>query len=297
MNIKHCFLILVMILVTSCNSAPAESNIPPTPIPPTNTLLPTATSTAIPTDTLTATPVPNGPCDNPLVPLVTGNEWTYRVIGQGDPYIYSLKVGERADIGNINIYVELIDQNRNQDIQELVICQDGAIDNFPLYVISMLLSDYSSGILNTYKKSGQYSPAYAVFAQNNWALAWEPRYLLEEAVGVRNPAGGSSIFLGRSSPIDLSFRTDGKFEPVTVPAGSFPQALVISNEYTMPATITGGGIITSGTVGILTTQWYVPYVGLVRARLDSASVYIMAGQESSFPMESMLELTEFEPGK
>lgn len=241
-------------------------------------------------------PVPSGPCDNPLVPLVTGNEWFYLVSGGKEPYTYRLIVGERQDIGNININVEFIDPKHNRDIQELVICQDGAIDNFPLYVMSMLFSNYLDGVLNTYQESGQYAPAYPVFAQNNWMYTWQSRYLVEEYLGIKDSVGGASIILGNTAPIDVSFKTDGKFESTIVPGGSFPQALVVTNDYTMDVTVRVQSIITSGTLVIHTTQLYVPYVGLVRALVDSASISVVAGQESSFPIESVLELIEFKPG-
>jgi hypothetical protein len=161
----------------------------------------------------------------------------------------------------------------------------------------MLLSDYLDGVLNTYHDSGTYVPAYSVFAQNNWMYAWQSKYLIEEPVGIINPAGGSALSLLRSSPIDVSFQTEGKYESVTVPAGTFPQALVVGNDYTMQVTVMIGGMNTSGELVIHTTQWYVPYVGLVRAQVDSASVAIIAGQENSMPINSVLELAGFTPGK
>jgi hypothetical protein len=95
----------------------------------------------------------------------------------------------------------------------------------------------------------------------------------------------------------VSFKTDGKYESTIVPGGSFPQALVVANDYTMGVTLVVNGINTSGILVIHTTQWYVPYVGLVRALVDSASISIVAGHDYSLPIVSVLELTEFKPGK
>lgn len=291
------YVVSFALLLSSCAPAQPTPTAAPTAtsIPPTETPLPTATST--PEPTATATPVPNGPCDNPLVPLVTGNQWEYLVSGGQESYPYTLMVGERADIGNINIYVEMLDQKRSRDINELVVCQDGAIDNFPLYVMSMILSDYLDGILNTYKNSGTYVPTYSVFAQNNWMNAWQSQYLVEETVSIIDPVGGSSLLLLPNSPVDVSFQTEGKYEPVTVPAGIFPQALVVANDYTMQIAISIAGINTSGELVIHLKQWYAPYVGLIRAQVDTTSLSILADQGASMPINSVLELTGFKAGK
>jgi hypothetical protein len=290
---------ILLLLAVSCSGQavlPAPTQTITATKPPTLTQTAASTPTEIP-PTATMTPVPGGPCDNPLVPLVTGNEWQYLETGAKGTYSYTLKVGERADIGNININIEMIDPVHNQDIRELVVCQEGAIDNFPLHVMSMLLADYLDGVLNTYKQSGQYAPAYSVFDQNNWMVAWQSRYLVEEGAGIKDPAGASALFLTPNNPIDVSFKTDGKFEPVTVTAGYFSQALLVLNDYSMPVTVVVPNVSTSGTLLIRTSQWYVPFIGLVRARVDSASVSIMPGQESGIDIHSVLELTGFTPGK
>jgi hypothetical protein len=298
MKPKIIFLIISLaLLLSSCAPAQMEPTALPTSVPLTETALPTETSTSTPEPTATSTPVPNGPCDNPLVPLVTGNQWEYLVSGGQESYPYTLTVGKRADIGNINIYVELLDQKRNRDINELVVCQEGAIDNFPLYVMSMVLSDYLDGILNTYKDSGKYAPSYAYLAQGNWFGAWQSGYLVEEKVSIVDPAGGSSLLLLPNSPIDVWFQAEGKYEPVTVPAGTFPQALVVLNDYTMQIAVTIGGINTSGELVIHMKQWYVPFVGLVRAEVTSNSMSLLADQGAGMPIHNVLELTRFTPGK
>ncbi len=289
------FVFIFTSLLTACGSQPAQpvgSTPTPSPIP---SLTPASSPTPLPT--LTSTPVPNGPCDNPLLPLVSGNQWSYLVTGGLENYPYVLTVGERQDIGNINIDVEMLDEKHARDVSELVVCRDGAIDNFPLHVMSMLLSDYLDGILNTYKESGLYAPAYPDFLRNEWTYTWQLRYLVEESVAITDPVGGSALFLRPNDPIDVSFETQGKNESVTVPAGTFPQSLAVSNDYTMAVTIVVGDITTSGELALHTSQWYVPYIGLVRAQVDSASVSIMPGQASSMPIRSVLELLSFTPGR
>lgn len=288
------FLPVFILLVTACN--PTIKSLPTTtPLPP----IPTATLSPTPTATITPSPtaVPDGPCDNPLVPLVTGNVWEYRVTSSGEPALFTLQVNERKDKGNINIEVEIIDQRNGRDIKELVICDEGEIVNFPLYTMSMLLVDYFKGILNTYHfhESAPFAPRYADLIETPWTYTWEPNYLMEESVYIVNPMGGSDLFVSSTAAVDLVFRMKGQFEMVEVPGGVFPNALVVMVDYHMPVTVVEEVGGSGGSMDIRTTQWYVPFVGLVRAEIDSAQLKYY-GQLLDTPIASLLELIQFTPG-
>ena len=278
----------MVLMLSACTPA----IIPSPTLTATNTVSPT--STATPTSTLTPTPIPNGPCDNPLVPLAIGNQWTYRATTDSGEKTYTLQALERKDIGNIVTVVEFGDGE--QSVQEQVVCLDGVIEDFPLFVMDMLLSDYLNKLFNTYHDTGIYAPAYQTFAENNWMLNWGAIYLTEDVAYIKNPMGSSDLVVVQSSPMDLFFQMDGTREPVTVPAGDFPEALKVSHTFNLTVTITlptGGGA--GGLLTLYTTQWYEPYVGLVRAQLDSASLQ-MGTQEFNIPMQSTVELIEFVSG-
>jgi hypothetical protein len=299
---KNGFLLFVIFALTACSAAvnptaaiPATATTVPTsttiPVP-TATLTPTAVP--VPTATLTPTAVPSDPCDNPLVPLVVGNQWTYRVTTDSGESLYTLTALERKDAANIVVMVEFTDQKRGSTLQEPVVCRDGAIVDFPLFTMNMFFSDYLTKFFKTYHDQGDYSPAYASFAEKNWIMDWQPEYETEDAAFIKNPMGGPDLVVLQASPINLSFRMDGSREPVTVPAGNFPQAIKVSHMFTMPLTIT---LPTGGMNGLLTvndTQWYEPYVGLVRAQVDSVSLDV--GTQINVPMKSIIELIEFKPG-
>ena len=110
---KKSLLPCLLFALTACSSAGAPD--PRQTLTPTLTATPTATLT--PTPTLTATPVPNGPCDNPLIPLGTGNQWTYRVTTTNGESLYSLKSLGRQDGANIVALVEYVDQKNNFTVQ------------------------------------------------------------------------------------------------------------------------------------------------------------------------------------
>lgn len=286
---KVVFVILILI-VTAC--APAAPPATPTATN-TATSVPTVTPSMTPssTMTMTPTPVPNSPCDNPLVPLVIGNHWMYRVRTEGGGKIYHIKVLERQDIGNIVTLVAFWDDEKS--VQERVVCLDGVIEDFPLFVMDMLFADRLEKFMNTYHDRGTYAPAHASFAGTGWSLDWEAFYLTEEGARIENPLGPPDLFLLPSSPIDLTFQMDGTREAVTVPAGEFPQALKVLHSFIVSATLGSGA---GGHLTLETTQWYEPYVGLVRAQVDTAS-YTTGGQKLSVPWNSTLELVAFEAGK
>lgn len=292
--LKNELFLFTVFILTACNTVVSP---PPTPTSiATNTAAPTSTAVPSPTLTPTPTPVPDGPCDNPLVPLGIGNQWSYRTTTESGEFSYTLKSLERRDSGNIVVLVEFTDQKNNNVIQEPVICRDGAIENFPLFVMDMLFADYLSSLFNTYHDVGDYAPAYASFVEKNWFMEWQAKYLTEDSAFIKNPMGGSDLSLLQSSPIDLTFQTEGSREPVTVPAGDFPQALKVLHSFTLSVTIT---LPTGGSGGYLTvntTQWYEPYTGLLLAQVDSASI-TTGGLEFSVPMKSVVELVEFTPGK
>lgn len=277
--------LFLLLVLTACSAA---TPVPPT-VTPTLTLAPTATITP------TATPVPNGPCDSPFLPLTTGNEWTYRVTSESGESLYTLKTLGRNDGRNIIIMVEFTDKN-NVTVVEPVVCMDGAVENFPLFVMSMHFADYLEKDFNTYHDTGIYAPSYPTFIGNDWIMDWDLEYLTEGAAQLKSPVDGQILSVVESSFINLSFEMDGTGESVTVPAGSYPQALKVLHSFSFPVTLFLLTESTGSTFTVNTTQWYEPYVGLVRAQVDSASM-LMYGQDINVPMVSTIELVEFTKGK
>lgn len=284
-NMNKVVLVVIALLVSSCgstggSSAPgADTSLPPSPL---NTALPE----------MTPTPVPDGPCDNPLVPLGANNQWEYRVTNGKGEAAYLLKVLGRQDEGNIITLVEFTDVNKNAVIQEPVVCLNGAIENFPLFVNSMLFSGYLNHVLDTYHDSGVYAPAYTELAANNWSMDWKAEYLVEEGAFLNNPMGGSDLAILQSTPLHVAFVTYGAREPISVPAGDFPQAIKVFHEYRLLVSVTIPGGATTGELIVNATYWFEPYVGLVSARLDEVKLS-SNGMDYTLPFLSQVELQSF----
>jgi hypothetical protein len=291
-------LMILFVSISACGPGqlfgPTLTTTPTTTLTPTNT--PTLTITATPTNTptLTATPVPAGPCDNPLIPLGAGNQWTYRVTTTGRESSFRITSLGIQNSANIVALVEYTDQKNNLTIKRSVICQDGAIVNYPLFVLNMLFSDYLDKYISAYHESVDYAPNYQALIRSNWALDWQAGYLTENEFYLRDPSGGTDLYIPVNTHIELSFYVNNSWESVTSPAGNFPQALKITQDFDLPVTFTtpGSGSGTGDSLKIITTQWYEPYIGLVRAQITSAFLHGTV----SLPIESLLELVDFKHG-
>ncbi|MBI4731842.1 MAG: hypothetical protein HY781_06905 [Chloroflexi bacterium] len=287
--LKFSTLVLACLLIVSCE-------VPDLQIP-IETPMPTATLTPVqptPTLTPTATPVPSGPCDNPLMSLNVGNQWKYRSTSQLGSSEQILRVTEWNEEVGINAVIEMEDLETGTIDGDWVTCLGGGgIEDFPLFFISLQMGDYMDGVLNTFYQSGIYAPAYAELAASNWHLDWDAEYLTEESLCFTNVVENVTMCINSSSPIDLTFETQGEYESVTVPAGTFSQALKVTFTFRMATTLVYPTLATSAPLTVTTTQWYAPFIGLVRSQVDSASLEILPGQESAAPVESVVELIEY----
>jgi hypothetical protein len=294
-----CLLILALLLA-ACSPGPVSiptstTTSTPAPLP---TSLATSTPTVIPTitPTLTASPVPNGPCDNPLIPLGAGNQWTYRVtttLGETRFSLTSLGIQTEA---NVVARVEYSDQKNNLDSTYPVICKDGGIVDYPLFVMNMLFSGFLDTYISVHHESGNYAPDYQSLIQGDWALTWQTVDRTENKAYIRSPWGQGDLVIPVNTRIGSSFYINNLWETVTTPTGNFPQAVRITQTLTMPVTITASGSGPGNNDNLLIgiALWYVPYTGLVRAQINSV---LLGGGKLKLPIDSTLELVEFKPGK
>lgn len=285
--------LLLGVMLASCSGATGT----PTPVSPTDTPV-APTQTEVPptlTPTVTNTLVPDGPCDNLLMGLNLGNRWVYDVTSEGKTSRHRLTVVERDDKNGINMVIEMVNESTGATSRDMVTCEDGAIEDFPIFFLSIMLADYLDGVFNTYYEEGIYSPAYSEFVTNAWKLDWQAQYQTEDDITLSQ--GGSNLKVLRDSDFDLYFHTTGAYEPVTVTAGTFPKALVVAHEFVIPVTSKlPGGISVAGILTVRMTQWYEPFMGLVRAQIDNAGVSFVPGQENTVLVDSVVELVEFIPG-
>lgn len=277
--------ILVLLLLSACQP-PAASIVAPT----STHIIPSGTPSEIPpSPTPTQTPIPilEGICANILYPLVPGREWIYQTNGSEGHSTMSLQItGTQQDLASIHV----VDQQTGVTSDDTVRCADGAVINFPMLFMSLLLSDYIDGVVNTYQVSGITAPSLATLEQNNWYFEWEVEKLVEQPVKVEIPGLGSGHILP-SNIIKFNSETTGTSESVTVPAGTFPQALLVTVEMRSPVTIGNSGV----TLNVKYREWYEPNIGLLKIQINSADLDY-SGTPMPIPFIRKLELVSYQAG-
>ena len=275
-------MMLVFFLLHACQASPQLSVGPTVTSSP-----PTSTPTELPpspTPTLTPIPIPEGICANILYPLLPGSEWVYRTSSLSGQSSMTFQVtGTQNDLASIHV----VDEQAGIATDDTVHCADGAVINLPLVYISLMLSDFVDGVIKTYQEAGITAPSLQTFEENNWQYTWEVEKLVEQPVKVEMPGLGSGIIL-RSNIIKFKSETAGTRESVTVPAGTFPQAILVSVEMRAPVTIGNSGVIFI----VKYREWYEPYVGLLKIQIDSAALDY-SGMPVAVPLDKTLELLEY----
>jgi hypothetical protein len=235
----------------------------------THTATVTSTPTQTPTATATATPtrVP-GACENVLFPLASGRAWVYNANIRGSPYLMEM---DSRNVTDRRASVDFWNVTRSVVSSGLVSCSSGALINMPLFLFDLTLDSFLNGDVTAQYLSGLAAPSQAMFEASGWNYSWSGEYLLNGS-GTAPFQGNTYTVEFNDSDLIMTCQTAG-FEPVTVPAGSFPSALKVVCGYDAPATLGVGGATFTGRVMATTTQWFAPYVGMLRARVDSLSIH------------------------
>jgi hypothetical protein len=280
----------LILSLTACGFLPTP---PPTETPPPPTVTPTEIP---PTPTTTPTPVPDGPCDNPFLPMVQGNRWLYQATGSEASYRMELSV---LAVENDRATIQIVDlQNGSGPYQEVIRCRNGDLENFPMIFESLLLYQYFHRLFNTYYLTGFYVPSYSKLAEAGWSYTWQNELLSEERVRADYPELGVAVDVLENRNFTLTWQTDPTPEPLTVPAGTFFGAVRVNHHLKSLVTVflinlsTG----TPGSLEVQSTEWFQPYVGLVKAQVDQLG---LTQYGTPYPVEyqMLVELIEFTPGE
>lgn len=281
---------IFMILLSACGG----QQVPPAPtLTPSPTIPPTPT--AIPS-TPTPTPGPAGLCANVLNPLLPDSRWVYAASDTTKPWTIEIIVTGVDQQANVVAHIQIWDMN-GKVIEDNTICDQGALQNFPLIFASMLLSDYMDGVLNTYNVSGVYAPSYETLVENNWLYSWDLVEMLEDEVAVTQSAIPNIVYMTKLMNITVHSDIVPEREALTVPAGTFPQSMKVSQEIIFPVSVWTASSSMMGELTLQATQWYEPYIGLLKMQVDSASISFVEGVDVPLTIGSAITLTEFTQGK
>lgn len=233
--------------------------------------------------------IPTGQCANNLLPLERGNRWTYRTHtgGSGEAgeagtptptpsqsLTYSWTVTEVTETeATIRMEAEDLPITSTYTVE----CEQGAILSFPTIDLLMGIPGGAVGAADlSYEHSeGLYLPSVETLEGENWDYEWNSEMAISGTI-TSSFGDRSTEMVFADSPWLMDWETGAEghetFEPVSVPAGEFEEALVLTQE----ADITMNMALPESSQNVvvqftsLTHQWYVPELGLVRTEtLDS----------------------------
>lgn len=243
---------------------------------------PTSTSRPLSVYVWTYTPVPSKStpsssgsqgqtCKNILYPMTAGRQWVYQATTTNRSDVLSMNV---LSVGNSQGNVQITNQTTGSTKQVQVQCAGDVIRNFPFMSVDALLGTTLNSSISASYISGVLAPNESAFLNNNWALGWSSQYMVTGTSSINRGGAQLSVTLN-NSPLSLNCQTlatgDAAFETVTVAAGTFRALKVVCSEQAQVTTYLNGATVT-GTAEGRSYQWFAPYVGLVKMKVDYAVV-------------------------
>ncbi len=235
-------------------------------------------------------------CDNIFYPLAAKNSWSYRlnfdqIASDGNPDLVMTVSESSPDSALISIS----DYTISQVTQSTATCRQGAVVDFPVTELNLVLGMFS-GDLDMKYESGIFMPSLQEFEANDWALEWETVYRANG--NLQGSYEGDTITAELiDSPVKMRWKIIGTDETLEVPAGKFENLVkvdrVISFDVSrLQTTIEGSEVNISTTLIVDTVLWYAPHVGLVNEDIESASVKFY-GIGIPVEIDGSLELLEY----
>lgn len=235
-------------------------------------------------------------CDNIFYPLAAKNSWSYRlnfdqIASDGNPDLV-VTVSESSPDSAL---ISTSDYTISQVTQSTATCRQGAVVDFPVTELNLVLGMFS-GDLDMKYESGIFMPSLQEFEANDWALEWETVYRANG--NLQGSYEGDTITAELiDSPVKMRWKIIGTDETLEVPAGKFENLVkvdrVISFDVSrLQTTIEGSEVNISTTLIVDTVLWYTPHVGLVNEDIESASVKFY-GIGIPVEIDGSLELLEY----
>jgi hypothetical protein len=265
MKIRWFVLLILLVLLTACDSggnvaptttpptAPTATALPPTatPLPPTPTptpILPTATPVS-PTPT-TASSAATGACNNPYYPVKANAQWKYRVTYQTG----GLAPSEFTQ-SYTNITANGFTERRvfpNLTVENGWTCSSEGL--LAAQFANLNTGGPSQFKFETLKSSGVTVPAAATLKVG---ATWNNGYEVKAQISTGNTTNQAQ------GKITQAHKIVGQ-ESVTVPAGTY-NAFKVETDFSMALSIVVGGVTVPTNFNFKVTSWFAPNVGLVKS--------------------------------
>lgn len=238
----------------------------------------------------------SGACDNILYPLAAGRWWEYEIVRSKTTTIAEAFV--LAVEGN-TASVDLLDQSHGTHTAFAVSCAEGVLTGFTAAEIGFLYFPSGTSLI-IHTVSGLLAPDKNDLESADWDFAWNTDLLASGRMIVPDPSLGDVELVFQDDPLHIDWRTAGAgaaaFESVTVPAGTFPQALKVFADarFDLAVKVNVGGQdpLIPAVLELSSSLWYQPNVGLVKQVFASSQI-LFSG--SSYPLNfaAPMELSAF----
>jgi hypothetical protein len=280
---------------------------------PTPSLSPTPTATPSPSPSASVTqdtpspsagksPPPGAPvessdaCDNILYPLAAGRWWKYEIVRSNATTIAEASV--LAVEGN-TASVDLLDQSHGTHTAFAVSCAEGALAGFTAAEIGFLYFPSGTSLI-IHTVSGLLAPDRNDLESADWDFAWNTDFLASGRMNVPDPSLGDMELVFQDAPLHIDWRTAGAgsvaFESVTVPAGTYPQALKVSADarFDLAVKVNVGGQdqMIPAVLELSSSLWYQPNIGLVKQVFTSSQI-LFSSSSCPLTIAAKMELSAF----
>ncbi len=224
-------------------------------------------------------PIPNGfpapisNCRNILYPVKRGQVWNYQASANSHSGDVRMAIIANRDSRGL---IGVANQPSTLSGGAFVTCDRDVILNSLVLNAKGLLGGTLNGTVKADYMSGVLAPNESAFTRNNWALSWSTSYHIYGSGSINYHGYNFSLML---NPFDMRMTCQtlatgaAAFETVTVSAGKFYSLKVIC---TMHGVSTGtlNGIPFIGSISEQSTQWFAPYIGLVKMQSNSINIKI-----------------------
>lgn len=231
----------------------------------------------------------NNPCNNIFYPLVLDNQWIYQIQIEGEdgqPEISELGLTV-SDVNESSAVLATLNYDTGIVTQSTAECEEGSILNFPMTEMNLVFGE-AAGEMQLHYNSGVFMPSRADFEAENWTNTWETNFTASGLI--YGTYDGETVTIDLSeSPVKMSWKVVEKDGTIQVPAGDFDDVVLIKRKLTFEATsfkatIQDQVIDVSTTLVLNSNMWYLPYTGLLKQELESATINLYG---INFPIESI----------
>ncbi len=230
-------------------------------------------------------------CNNLLFPLQPGRQWVYRITSQGDVSQVGITV---SGVENNQAILDALDINTGVITRSTAECEGTAILSFPLMTFKLIVGNYLNGEMELEHVSGVFAPANDELHFDEGLLTWEGDYIAHGNVSAQDEEDNLTVTIS-DSPIKVTWTTIG-YEAVTIPAGTYENALAVKRTMTLDVSITSEGMTLQGKLELVTTHWFEPGLGLLKTQVDKSDL-VFLGVSYPLGVQGDVELLEYHTGE